>query len=149
MRKTYKGQYKIKKPAKYIGDASNVTYRSSWERSAFVWAERNPDVVKWSSEELVIPYICGTDKRVHRYFTDMLIQWKDGSVTVVEIKPKKETFAPVAKKGKSKKRLVEEGLTYIKNISKWEFAKEFCTKRGWTFEVWHEDVLRAKGVKIL
>jgi hypothetical protein len=40
-------------------------------------------------------------------------------------------------------------MTYAKNISKWEAAKEFAEDRGWSFEVWNEDFLKSLGIKIL
>ena len=90
--KTYKGKYKIKNPDKYLGDPSNVIYRSGWELSVMNWADTNPSVVKWGSEECVIPYICETDKKIHRYFMDFIIKYKDGRTVLVEVKPAKETL---------------------------------------------------------
>ena len=63
---SYKGKYKIKKPEKYIGDYKNVVYRSLWERQAFKWCESNTRVKSWNSEEVVIPYKCKTDNKIHR-----------------------------------------------------------------------------------
>ena len=68
---SYKGKYKVKKPEKYDGDFTNVIYRSLWERQFFRWCEDNSDVVRWSSESVVIPYRCKTDNKMHRYFVDV------------------------------------------------------------------------------
>ena len=75
MAKTYKGKYRIKKPEKYMGNPKEVTYRSLWERTAFRWCEDRDDVVAWSSEETIVPYVCPTDKRAHRYFIDLKIKF--------------------------------------------------------------------------
>ena len=74
--KTYKGRYKPKNPEKYAGDVDNVVYRSGWERYVMKWCDDSLDIVQWMSEELVIPYICETDNRPHRYFMDFVIKYK-------------------------------------------------------------------------
>jgi len=147
---TYKGKYKLKKPKKYKGDPNSVTYRSHWERQVFRWCETNSNVEWWSSEELVIPYRCATDNKNHRYFVDVVIKFKDiDEVRCVEIKPKAQTEAPKKSKGKTRQRLLQEGLTYAKNVSKWNAAQKFCEKRGWRFEIWTEDTLQSLGISLL
>ena len=89
---SYKGRYTLKHPEKYIGDAKKIVYRSLWERQAFKWCENNPKVKAWNSEEIVEPYKSSVDKKLHRYFVDLLIQMEDKSTYLVEIKPKKETI---------------------------------------------------------
>lgn len=144
--KTYKGIYKIKNPQKYRGDADNVVYRSGWEQKVMIWADTSPQIVEWSSEEVIIPYLCETDKRMHRYFVDFLVRFKDGRTVLVEVKPAKETLPPKSGRGVARQRVLNEGLTYIKNMSKWNAAKEFCKDRGWYFEIWTENELRKMGL---
>lgn len=141
----YQGVYKVRNPKKYEGDHTNVVYRSGWERSAFVWCDKNPRVKKWSSEEIQVPYIYEVDKKYHRYFVDLKIVMEDGKTILVEIKPKKETAAPI-KKGKTKKRYLEEGLTFVKNQNKWEAAQKYARKRGWEFQIWTEETLQTMGI---
>lgn len=145
---TYKGIYRVKNIQKYKGDYSKVVYRSLWERQTFKWLDENPDVIGWSSEEIVVPYICKTDGRMHRYFVDLFVNFKNGKTYLIEIKPKKQTEVP---KQPSKKtpRYIAEVMGYAKNISKWETATQYCEKRGWTFEVWTEETLKGLGIKIL
>ena len=145
---SYKGKYKIKKKEKYAGDASAVVYRSLWERQCFRWCEDNPNVQYWNSEEIVIPYKYQIDKKLHRYFVDLLIQMKNGDTYLVEIKPKKETVPPKKPKRKSKKYL-NEVLTYVKNTDKWTAASEFADAKGRKFQVWTEDTLKNLGIKLL
>jgi len=59
----YSGRYKVKNRTKYKGDVDNVIFRSMWERHCFKWCDDNPEVVKWSSEETVIPYFYEVDKK--------------------------------------------------------------------------------------
>ena len=144
--KTYKGRYKPKNPEKYAGNVDDVVYRSMWERHVMRWCDDNPDVISWVSEEVIIPYICETDNRPHRYFMDFAIQFVDGTKLLVEVKPAKETKAPVKKQGKSRKTVLNEGMTYIKNQSKWKAASQFAKKQGWIFEIWTEHELTKLGI---
>ena len=144
----YSGKYRPKNIGKYEGDYNNVRYRSSWERAVFSWLDKNDQVKSWSSEEIIIKYICGTDGQLHRYFVDLKVTFKNGDVHLIEIKPKKETQEPKPAKRKTK-RYITEVLTYVKNISKWEAAEQFCLDRGWTFSIWHEDIIKGMGIRLI
>jgi hypothetical protein len=148
MAKTYKGKYTIKKPKKYLGDPTKVTYRSLWERQAFRWCEGRDDVVGWSSEEVVVPYVCPTDKRAHRYFIDLKIKFSNGKIVLVEIKPKRQTVPPQKPKRQTKKYLTEV-MTYVKNEAKWKAASKYAKDRGYHFEIWTEDTMKQLGIKLL
>ena len=144
----YSGKYRPSNPGKYDGDWSKIVYRSLWERQVFKWCDENANVVKWSSEETVVPYRCKTDNKLHRYFVDLKIQFKTGQTYLIEIKPKKQTQEPKVRTRKTK-AYITEVLTYVKNQSKWAAANEYCADRGWIFEVWTEDVITALGIKLL
>jgi len=144
----YKGKFTPKNPQKYVGDAKGIVYRSLWERNTFRWIDANANIVAWNSEEVVVPYICGTDNKVHRYFMDLWFKTSDGKTYIVEIKPKRQTQPPKEPKRKTR-RYIKESLTYIKNQSKWEAASEFAADRGWHFQVWTEDTLKSMGIKII
>jgi hypothetical protein len=148
MGKYYKGKYTVKNKAKYKGDYKNVVYRSSWERAMFRWCDENPSVVAFNSEEVIIPYICQTDNRQHRYFMDVYFKLTNGQEYLIEIKPRSQTLPPKTPKKRSKK-YVTEALTYIKNQSKWTAAQEYANRRNMVFEVWDEHKLRSLGMKIL
>lgn len=145
---TYRGKFSPQNPSKYRGDVTNIVYRSLWERQVFRWLDEQGTVQSWSSEEVVIPYRCKTDGKVHRYFVDIKMQLTDGRTYIIEIKPKKETIPPV-NPGRKTKRYITEVMTYAKNISKWEAAEEYAADRGWIFQIWHEDILKGMGIKIL
>lgn len=144
----YKGKYKLRKPEKYAGKKDEVVFRSLWERQVFRWLEDQDDVIEWVSEEVVIPYVCATDKKVHRYFIDIYYKTKDGRKYLIEIKPKKETVPPKTPTKKTK-RYINEAMTYIKNQSKWKAAVEFAKDNGCEFHVWTEDTLKGLGIKLL
>ena len=145
---SYKGRYTIKNPDKYAGDAKKVIYRSLWERNAFRWCENNPKVKLWNSEEVVVPYVSSVDKKLHRYYVDLLIQMEDKKTYLIEIKPKKETQPP-KKRSRKTKKYINEQLTYIKNNDKWEAANKFAEHNGWKFQVWTEETLKNLGIKVL
>ena len=144
----YSGKFRPKNTKKYRGDPTKIFYRSLWERQAFRWLDDQEDILEWNSEEVVIPYRCKTDGRSHRYFMDLYIKFKTGQVYLVEIKPKKQTQPPKQPKRQTKRYLTEV-MTYAKNTSKWDAAKDFCENRGWIFQVWTEDTLKKLGIRIL
>jgi len=143
----YSGRYTVKNPSKYDGDPTKVVFRSLWERQVFKWMDDNPNVIKWQSEETVIPYRCKTDNRIHRYFMDIKMVTKDKTF-LIEIKPKCQTKAP-KKPSRKTKRYITEVMAYVKNTSKWETAESYCADRGWEFAIWTEETLRDMGIKIL
>ena len=144
----YRGKFNPKNLGKYEGDWRRIEYRSLWERQVFRWCDDNDAIVRWSSEEVVVPYRCKTDNRVHRYFVDLKITFKNGDTYLIEIKPKKETLEPKKRSSKSKGYLTEV-LKYVKNMSKWESANEYAKQHGWKFEVWTEETIKGLGIKLL
>jgi len=141
----YSGKYIVKNKNKYNGDSSNVIFRSLWEKAVFKWCDESAQVVKWSSEEVVIPYLYEVDKRYHRYFMDLKVTFDNGKTILVEIKPEKETKPP-AFNGKRTKRYLNEGMTYVKNMNKWSAAQNYAADRGWGFEIWTEKKLSDMGL---
>jgi hypothetical protein len=131
-------KYKPVFPDKYEGDHTNIIMRSSWETRFASWCDKNPSVVKWCSEETIIPYRCQTDGKIHRYFIDFKIKVKkqDGTIKtyLVEVKPAKQTVPPEFP-GRQTKRYLTESLTFIKNQSKWRAATEYCKDRGYEFVI--------------
>src|SRR6056297_1054383 len=117
----YRGKFTPKHPEKYVGDVKGIVYRSIWERNTFRWIDKNDSIVAWNSEEVVIPYICGTDNKLHRYYMDLWFKTRDGKTYIVEIKPKSQTQPPKTPKRKTR-RYIKESLSYVKNQSKWKAA---------------------------
>ena len=145
-RKRYKGKYKVKNPQKYIGDSTNVIYRSLMELNFMKWCERSEKVLKWNSEEVVIPYISPMDKKRHRYFPDFLIQTNKGW-TLIEVKPLVQTKPPkkilIEKVTlKKKRRYVKAVKTWLVNEAKWNAAKKVCEVNGWKFALMTEKQLQ-------
>lgn len=134
---SYKGKFTPKNPQKYAGDATNIIWRSTWERKVMDWLDQSESVIYWSSEELAIKYYNPVDNKIHRYFPDFIIKVKkkDGTVMthVIEIKPEHQTKQPIRKKQTQK--FINEYITYTINQSKWKAATEFCKDRGWEFRI--------------
>jgi len=123
---------------KYVGDFTNIISRSSWETKFMIWCDINNNVLKWQSEETVVPYKCATDNKWHRYYLDFRIQIKnkDGLLKtyLIEIKPDIQTKPPKYP-GRQTKRYLNESMTFLKNQSKWDAAKQYALDRGWEFIV--------------
>jgi hypothetical protein len=149
----YKGKFRPKNPSKYMGDPTNIVYRSGWELKFMAYIDSHKKVLEWASEEVIVPYRSPIDGRIHRYFPDFLVKQinKDGvkESILIEIKPKYQTIPPdIAKKntpkGRVSKRYLNEVKTYGINEAKWKAAQEFCDDRGWKFQIMHEDHLGIK-----
>ena len=138
----YSGKFKPQNPDKYIGDHTKIIYRSSWECKVMSWLDKNPDIVSWASEELIIQYISPVDGKWHRYFPDFLVKSKtrDGSfkTILIEVKPKKQTKEPEKKK-RITKQYITEVTTWGVNQAKWKAAETYCRERNWEFRLMTED----------
>lgn len=147
MARYYQGMFKPKNPAKYKGDVTNITYRSSWELRVMSHFDLHPSVIWWSSEEKAIPYISPVDGKKHRYFPDFIICVQDVTgkqqTVMIEVKPYKQTIEP-AKKDKINKKYINEVFTWGVNSSKWTAAKEYCKDRGWAFQIMTEKEIFGK-----
>ena len=144
MSQYYQGKFKPKNPEKYMGDPTNIIYRSSWERQCMVYFDMNKNILKWGSEEVIIPYRSPVDNRLHRYFMDFIIKARtaDGSIetSLIEVKPYKQTQPPQPQQRKTK-RFINEVMTYAVNQAKWNAAEEYCKDRNWKFQIITENEL--------
>jgi len=133
----YRSTYNPKNIKKYIGDYTKINCRSLWERNVCKFCDENDSITKWSFEEVVIPYLNPIDRKIHNYFPDFLIQFKDKTGIkswMVEVKPKKQTYL---KENASKK----EKITWVINDAKWKAAKAYCDKNGLEFKLLTEKEL--------
>jgi hypothetical protein len=130
---------------KFIG--SKAIYRSGLELKFFRFCDTNPNVLKWGSENVVVPYKSPLDNRVHKYYVDNFVSIKEDTTVknyLVEIKPSKQTKPPQTKYRK-KQHLLYEQKMYITNQAKWKAAREYCKKCGFTFIIITEKELYRKG----
>ena len=140
----YKGKFRPQNREKYKGNPSNIIYRSGWELDFMKYLDRQPGVLQWNSEEIIIPYKSPIDGKWHRYYPDFYIKVleKSGRFAkyIVEIKPKKQTKPPV-NKDKRTKSYRNATLTFMKNSAKWKAAKGYCDDRQMKFLILTEDHL--------
>lgn len=138
----YSGRFVPKNPSKYLGDPTNIWYRSLWERRVMVHLDENNSVLQWSSEEIVIPYLSPVDNKYHRYFPDFFVRTKESAI-ILEVKPHSQSVAPKVQQ-KRTRRYISEVVTFGVNQAKWKAADEYCKDRGWKFKVVTEKELFSK-----
>jgi hypothetical protein len=127
-----KGRFIPKNPAKYLGNPERIIFRSGWELRLFRWLDSTPAVLQWASEEFSIPYLHPFDGKIHQYYPDALVIYKDkyGNLQkeIVEVKPYKETVLTPRATDRDK-------LALAVNMAKWKFAADFAATQGLKFRV--------------
>ena len=139
------GKFKPLHPEKYKGDPTGICYRSSYELKFMNYCDLNESISEWKSEEFFIPYRSPIDNRIHRYFPDFFIKYKDkeGNIrkVIIEVKPKKDLKMPDQSPKRKTKSWVYSVKAYAVNQAKWNAAREFCADRGYEFRIFTEDEL--------
>ena len=118
---------------KFLG--SKAIYRSSLELRFMKFCDSNENIIKWGSENVIVPYLNPLDGKMHRYFVDNFVVIKEGNEVkkyLVEIKPSKQLLPPTTKYRK-KSNLIYEQTMYVTNQAKWAAARKFCEKKGYSF----------------
>lgn len=136
------GIFTPKNKEKFKGD--RAIYRSGLELKFMRFCDENANVLLWSSEQVIIPYISPLDGRAHKYYVDNFVVIKEGEQIkkyLIEIKPSKQTVPPTTKY-KKKEHLIYEQSMYVKNQAKWQAATEYCKKKGLEFLIITEKELK-------
>ena len=132
MAKFAQGKYSLKNPDKYVGTRT-PTYRSSWEFAFMRFCDENPNVGKWASEAIRIPYRNPLTGRHTIYVPDFFIAYSDAEgkqrVEVIEVKPDNQTVKENV--GRSRANQAH----WIVNQAKWEAARAWCKQKGIFFRV--------------
>jgi hypothetical protein len=157
MFKSYKGWYKLVNYQKFIEPLdkymnsfkdNHIKYKSKLELTAFIYADTNENISKWSIEPFNIKYTKPTDQKIHRYFVDMFLEFKSGNKFIVEIKPFKDTIQPkkpVTESLKSSISYQKSLMTFCINQAKWTAAKKFAEDNNMKFIVLTEKELYRKS----
>jgi hypothetical protein len=136
------GKYQVQNTEKYVGNRQ-PTYRSSWELTFMKTCDTHPNIQKWASEAISIPYRCPITGKQTVYVTDFFIQYMDKNskmhVELIEVKPQNQTLRE--KVGKSKNNQIE----YVRNVAKWRAAQAWCKAQGIKFRVVNETDLFHTG----
>lgn len=104
----------------------DIYFKSSWEKTALEYLDKNKDVVSFMYEPFSLAYYCDFHKR--HYTPDLLITYKDGTQKLVEIKPSYYLDAGV-------------------NKAKFDSAQKYCNDKGIIFEVWTEKIINSLFIK--
>lgn len=130
-----KGNFEPQNPQKFVG-GKLPTFRSSWELAFMRMCDSHPNIHKWASENVKIPYRSPMDGKYHNYVPDFMIQYtdKDGKehVELIEIKPANQTTLENA-------RTQGQKIQTAINAAKWTSAQEWCQRKGIRFKVINED----------
>ncbi|MEI6287603.1 MAG: TnsA endonuclease N-terminal domain-containing protein [Bacillota bacterium] len=106
-----------------------VSCDSGLEAKYFYLLEQYDDVVAFCEQPIIIEYDNPSEKKRARYYPDAMVKLANGSIIIVEVKPKwtknggREWENPV-------------------NLAKWQEAEKFCQKMGYGWLV--TDVRTAK-----
>lgn len=138
---------------KYLGNWNAIYARSSWELKFLRWCDTNAAVIKYNSEDVVVPYWSSAEQKMRNYHIDFYLEYhtNDGKrkQVLIEIKPHAQTLPP--KKGRKDPQVfLNEQVTYQVNQDKWAAAKEFAKSNGMEFVVFTEYELGiAKPMKVV
>lgn len=144
----YSGSFKPKNPHKYRGELSKIHYRSNWEKFFMGYLDKNPNVVAWSSEEVVVQYFSNADGKKRRYFVDFYVKYLTGEQYLIEVKPYKETqppAKPATLTAGAKKRYMNEIYTFSVNRDKWKAAQRYAEINKYEFKILTEKGLAKLG----
>ena len=139
------GKYVPVNPNKYKGKMP-IYYRSSWEKRLCSFFDTNENVIKWTSESIVVPYYNPITQRQHRYFPDFTVEYYNESgeliKEIIEVKPEKEAAVaegratpPAKGKRQSTQSYLKQMATHVKNTQKWDAAKIVAARLGYRFRV--------------
>ena len=135
MKKFASGTYTVENTSKYVGNKPPF-YRSSWELAFMRMCDAHPNILKWASENVKIPYQNPATGRYANYVPDFMIQYRDKNgvehVELIEIKPSNQTTMENARTGRNQ-------MATVINAAKWTSAQEWCERKGIKFKVINED----------
>lgn len=109
------------KTGKYFSTKTNkcLYYASSYEKQAFEKLERDENILSYDRATVAIKYVRPDDHRFHRYVPDILVEMKDGSRMLIEIKPTS---------------MLEDEIIKAKIVA----AQLYCNKKNYKYAVWSE-----------
>jgi hypothetical protein len=141
----YKTKFFPKNVSKYIGNPESIICRSLWERKFCKYLDENKNILRWSFENIKIPYLSPMDNQMHFYIPDFMVEkkGKDNIVKtlVVEIKPYKQTKQPILTENVSKRTFNKNMETFLINQAKWKAADQFCKQNDIEFIILTEKEL--------
>ncbi len=135
-------------PEKYLGDCSEIIYRSSWELKFFQFCDNTESVISWGSESTPIKYWNPILKKESTYWIDCYMATKssDNEITkwLIEVKPNKYLTPPDAPTRLTEKATLNyarHAKAYIINDAKFRAAKVYAQKNNMRFGIITENFL--------
>ena len=114
-----------------------IVFRSNLELKLFKILDLNENIIKWSSEMVIIPYKKpGPLEKMSRYFVDIYMEIKMGNDVkkfIIEVKPEKQTKPPKYTKKAKQSTVLYANLEWAVNQAKWEQAKKWASSRNMEF----------------
>ena len=139
-----RGKFAIKNKEKYVG-LRTPTYRSGWEHAFMRLCDEHPNVYKWASESIRIPYRHPLTGKYTIYVPDFFIVYVDKEgrkhAELVEVKPKAQTTMENAGRSHAKQKQV------VINTAKWEAASAYARQNKIKFRVVSEEQLFHQGTR--
>ena len=139
-----RGKFYPKNQEKYVG-LKTPTYRSSWEHAFMRLCDEHPNVAKWASESIKIPYRHPFTGKYTVYVPDFFIVYNDKEgrkhAELVEVKPKAQTTMENAGRSHAKQKQV------VINNAKWEAASAYARQNKIKFRVVSEEQLFHQGTR--
>lgn len=161
---------------KYVGDPTQIIYRSSLEYKWCLYCCKNPQILRWSSEPVAIPYYNplkyfkaknntkkgqifekqnAIEKSRSNYYIDFWveIQTNLGQIkkAFIEIKPYGQTIEPIHPGPNAKLKDIRAfnraAEMYIMNVAKWKAAKQYCDSLNCDFLIVTEKTM--KGLRLV
>lgn len=134
-------------PVKVTGAAPDgQQFESFLEEDFFVLLRFNRNVESWDSQTVTIHWR-DVEGKMRRYTPDVLVRYKGTAedprpITVLcEIKPDLDSPADLPRARLPRREDPDE------NERKWEAAKKFAAKEGWTFKVFRESDIRTNYLR--
>lgn len=133
-----------------MGDPTCIIMRSGWETRFCQWCDIHPQIKRWSSEPVPIPYHNPVTKKVARYFVDFYIEVEKNGVLegfLIEVKPNAQIKPPSQKLLEGNRTLKKiqsynwQLKTYLVNKAKFDAAIVFAKSRGMKFAICDEKFL--------
>ena len=138
------GVFSPKNEKKYVGKKP-IIYRSSYELKFFRFCDDNPNVSRWASESIKIPYRDPLTGKQTVYVPDFLVVFIDKNMNkhaeLWEIKPANQQIKE--KVGKNPFNQAQ----YVKNMAKWQVATQWAKSKGLKFRVLNETDIFHQGAQ--
>ena len=110
------GKYNLKNQEKYIG-LKTPTYRSGWEHAFMRLCDEHPNVAKWASESIKIPYRHPFTGKYTIYVPDFFVVYVDKNgrkhAELIEVKPAAQSTMERAGRSYKKQQQVIINLSLI------------------------------------